>query len=182
MSFRWAICLSLFALAAAGSSESASSQLRGSAAAGASIEDQPDLQCSCNQAGECSCDDTLNASSVQDEGDLELKQELLNQTQELHAWWLAQGNHAGQVACSCTVGNETCECADDSTLVEAPLLNATEQPLSLWWVAGGGARWRGRRWGRRWGGGCRHVRAGGCRCRFRGCGCGVVRGGGCGWR
>merc|ERR1719195_919754 len=182
MSFRRVICLSWLAAAAAGSAESSNPQLRGSAVPSTSTEDQPDLQCSCNQAGECGCDDVLNASSVHDEEDMEFKQLLLNQTQELHAWWLANGDHVGQLACSCQIGNETCLCESDPTVAEVPQVNSTEQPLSLWWAGGGGARvggWRGRRWG----GGCGRFRAGGCRCRaFGGCGCAAARGGGCRWR
>ena len=176
MSFRRVICLSLVAAAAAGSAESSNPQLRGSAVSSTTAEDQPELQCSCNQAGECGCDDALNASSVHDQEDLEFKQMLLNQTQEMHAWWLANGDHVGQLACSCKIGNETCLCESDPTVAEMPQLKSTEQPLSLWWAVAGGVRVGG--WHR-----CGHVRAGGCRCRvLAGCGCAAGRAGGCRWR
>jgi len=186
--------LSLVAAVAAGSVESP--QLRGSATAPASAAVPPEvttegelevqhLQCSCSRAGECDCSSASNASAVQaGEEDEELKQALLNQTRELHAWWLANADHAGQTACSCAMGNETCQCVSASPSAEAPLLNATEQPLSLWWAHGGGRRWGA--WHRGgWGGGygCRGFRAGGCGCHWAGCRCGGVRGGGCGgWR
>jgi len=194
MSFRKVLCLSLLAAVAAGGAESPGAQLRGSAAAPAPAAALPDvtaegeeegqhLQCSCSQAGECECSNASIVSAVQArEEDEELKQALLDQTRELHAWWLANVDHPEQTACSCVMGNETCHCESASPSAEAPMLNATEQPLSLWW-AGGYRRWGG--WRRGWwgGGGCRGFRGGGCGCHWAGCRCGGARGGACGgWR
>jgi len=182
------ICLSLFVAAAADSSGGSNALLRGSVAAPAGVpavfssEANEDvlqhLQCSCDDAGSCACTSSSIGAPGHEE-DAELQQALLNQTQELHAWWAANGGHDGQMSCSCAMGDDACQCEHNSTTLEAPLLNETEQPLSLWWAGGGGFH-RGWGWRRGWRG-CRRVRYGGCGCRWHGCRCGAVRGGGC-WR
>merc|ERR1712142_1084137 len=77
-------------------------------------------------------------TSGQAEEDAELQQAMLNTTQELQAWWEVNGNHDGQMSCSCSLDSDACQCEHNSTL-GAPLMDDVLKQLSLWWAGRGHA-------------------------------------------
>merc|ERR1711972_801309 len=127
------------------------------------------------ESATCECRTASSGGSAPEADEVELKQAILNDTQQLQALWKTHGSHDAQVSCSCAMGSDNCQCEYNSTSLNETAvasLNETEKLLSSWWSGQAGhvgayahGRVVIRGWGYRGGYGYRHGRV-------------VVRGGG----
>merc|ERR1712151_850290 len=133
------------------------------------VEGLHHLQCSCTGSAPCSCSSVSIADSAPMADEVEQKQMMLEDTQQLQAMWQTHGSHDGEVSCNCAIGIDSCQCEYNSTSLNETAtasIKETEKLLSSWWAGHDGqvdayGRWRAGGGGVRVGRG--GVRAGGFR-------------------
>lgn len=95
------------------------------------------LDCSCEGSAACECSTFSIAGSASVADEVEEKQMMLNDTQQLQALWQTHGSHDGQVACTCAMGIDSCQCEHNATSLNetvAASLKELEKKLSSWWA------------------------------------------------
>merc|ERR1712217_575605 len=108
---------------------------------GAMEEGLHHLHCSCRESATCDCRTTSSGASMPVEDEVELRQAILNDTQQLQALWKAHGSHDAQVSCSCAMESDDCQCEYNATSLNETAvasINETAKLLSSWWAGEGG--------------------------------------------
>ena len=144
MRSRLFLCCSIIVASAADGDGSGS--LRGSASTsiaptGAMEEGLHHLHCSCRESATCDCRTTSSGASMPVEDEVELRQAILNDTQQLQALWKTHGSHDAQVSCSCAMESDDCQCEYNATSLNETAvasINETAKLLSSWWAGEGG--------------------------------------------